>query len=376
MATTRIAALGGLLIIGLSGLARAGELDSSRWRWATWSQNDSVASLRWGNIPSSDPTASQSSTPRLSILAPTPSAPVVPPILPPATLALIGTPIPQASAAPPVFILPGDARVAAKLPPANSGWILRPTQAATASASRPSYDASINMSNSGFSSAPGLTTGGAAPWYLSPVVQQLYSGIPTSDQQAEFTQDVLSRVESSFTRSGLGVSLTSDPGASAAHTMSVVSGTQNPASPDAVGVTQVGRDGFTFIDKLLYAASIDDLKWAVAHNLAHELMHAFGVDRHDPTGGYLDSAVTDWSTLTDPNALFSPDAIRELAQRDFKQVGTLTTIGAQHVDHGAECSHCLGRFAAPVPEPATWMAWGLGLLAVLALHQRRRLTIA
>jgi hypothetical protein len=43
---------------------------------------------------------------------------------------------------------------------------------------------------------------------------------------------------------------------------------------------RVGGNGFSFIDKLSYATTPDQLAWAVAHNVAHELMHSFGVAIH------------------------------------------------------------------------------------------------
>ena len=50
-------------------------------------------------------------------------------------------------------------------------------------------------------------------------------------------------------------------------------------------MTQVGGNGFSFIDQIAPSAhSLDQLEWIVAHNISHELMLAFGVPeklRHD-----------------------------------------------------------------------------------------------
>ena len=79
------------------------------------------------------------------------------------------------------------------------------------------------------------------------------------------------------------------------------------------GPSLIGNSGFGFIDNLNYAQSTDQLAWAVAHNISHELMHAFGVAvHHDQTGTYLDSATATWSLLIDPNTTFSPAAVQDI----------------------------------------------------------------
>jgi hypothetical protein len=235
-----------------------------------------------------------------------------------------------------------------------------------------SVDAHINMGDSGFTQAQTLTSGTASPWYLSPVVLQFYGGTPDQQQRLDFTSSVIERVQAAFQRSGLNVSLTSDPEVLAAHTLSVVSNTRSTANPDAVGITDVGRDGFTFLDKLGYASSLDELQWAIAHNVAHELMHAFGVARHDATGGYLDSAVADWSALVSPSTVFSPEAIRALSTRSFRENTLSMAYGAQEVGHGAGCLHCQSVLApAAVPEPAALVAWLAALTATAAAARAR-----
>jgi hypothetical protein len=218
------------------------------------------------------------------------------------------------------------------------------------------------MSDSGFRQAGTLTTGTPAPWYVSPVAIQLYGGIPDAQERLEFSSTVLERVRSAFQRSGLNVSLTSDSSVSAAHTLSVVSNTRSPANPDAVGVTDVGRDGFTFLDKLGYSSSIDELQWAVAHNVAHELMHAFGVERHDDSHTAIDSAVSGWSALVSESTIFSPEAVRLLSTRNFRETpATSAYAAAQTVLN-----------PAPVPEPGTVVAWLAALAVATAIHRARR----
>lgn len=380
MPSIRTMAWMGVLWLATGGGVAANGLESTgSWRWGTWSHAQTVASLRWGALPWGDARAGLA--PKVSILttqqaavtsearswtrqpsAPEPLAPVIrqaATAAPPATTIL---------AAPPKVFVPvtADPVVATLQKPT---WILRteaPIGATTAA-----YHALVNLGSSGFANEAGLTSGGALPWYLSPVAQGLYGGTPNTLQRAEFAATLLKRVEAAFVRSGLSVSLTADLTQSAAHTLSVVSNTQSPANPNAVGVTEVGRDGFTFIDKLSYASTIDELNWAVAHNVAHELMHAFGVDGHDPTGGYLDSAVADWQTLVSPDAVFSPSAIRALSSRDFFQVGVGGLRGAQELAHGSDCLHCLGLVSAPVPEPATVLIWGF-VGGMLVMGARRR----
>jgi hypothetical protein len=152
--------------------------------------------------------------------------------------------------------------------------------------------------------------------------------------------------------------------------MSVVSSATYPSNPDAIGITTVGANGFSFIDKLAYATTPDQLAWAVAHNLSHELMHALGVANHpDTTGNYLDAATATWSVLIDPNTKFSPAAVQLLSQL-LATAGTTTGTASLP---GAQLMKGLGVDGAqiletPVPEPSTIAIWTLitmGSLVVL-----------
>jgi hypothetical protein len=230
-----------------------------------------------------------------------------------------------------------------------------------------SADAYINFGSGPYPEASLLTTGGAQPWYTSPVVEKFFGGQePNAQQQSDFANAVLRDVQQTFQLSGgLAPRLTIDPSIPTHHTLSVVSNTSYGSNPNAIGITDVGNNGFGFIDKLQYANSLDQLEWAVAHNVSHELMHAFGVGvHHDTTGQYLDSASASWSLLTDPSTTFSQAAIDDIRSKNFSP-NSIGTTGAQLIDGDQEI------LAAPVPEPATVLLWGVALGGLLT--QRRRL---
>jgi hypothetical protein len=240
---------------------------------------------------------------------------------------------------------------------------------------QPSYytDAYLNMGNGPYDEATNLTAGGAQPWYLSPVVQGLYGGVPSAQQRQDFENTVYARVKDTYAQSGVPIQLTNNPNDPVAHALSVVSGTYGPSNADAVGITTVGGSGFSFIDGLKYASSVDQLEWAVAHNVAHELMHAFGAGHHDTTGNYLDAAVTSWDTLVNPDAVFGPDAVADLQGRNFRQYQ-----GAYgYYNNGLWGGEMIApdvdgtTLVAPVPEPATMALWAVGV-AGLALARLRR----
>jgi hypothetical protein len=218
-----------------------------------------------------------------------------------------------------------------------------------------------------------LTTGNPQAWYTSPSVVSAFGGVPSATQQTTFTQSVLADIQHTFQISGLNISLTTDPTVPALHTMSVVSGATYPSNPDAIGITTVGADGYSFIDKLAYATTPDQLAWAVAHNLSHELMHALGVANHpDTTGNYLDAATATWSMLIDPNTKFSPAAVQLLSQL-LATAGTSTGTGSSP---GAQLLKGMGVDGAqildtPVPEPSTIALWTLVSLVGLAVRRHR-----
>ncbi|MDR3623227.1 MAG: hypothetical protein P4L85_27990 [Paludisphaera borealis] len=262
------------------------------------------------------------------------------------------------------------------LTPVSTGSINSSASATTASLAPP-VDAFINLGQGPYAEASTITTGSPQPWYTSPTATSVFGGTPTAAQQSSFASQVLSDIQHTFSISGMNISLTDDPSKPAVHMMSVVSGASYGPNPSAIGITDVGANGFGFIDKLNYATTPDQLAWAVAHNISHELMHALGVGTHpDTTGTYLDSAVATWSMLTDPNTKFSPAAVALMqSANNGAGMGSLGSELMKLAHHPANC-HCqfcqmmhgLGIdgaqiLAAAVPEPSTiavWIASGLG----------------
>jgi hypothetical protein len=207
----------------------------------------------------------------------------------------------------------------------------------------------INFGAGPYPEASVITTGTGQAWFTSAQVAQLFGGQPNGQQRADFTNTVIQRVEQAFSLSGLHVTLTTDPNAPAAHTLSVVSNTTSSQMANAIGMTDIGANGFSFIDKMAGSStSVDQLEWVLAHNIAHELMLAFGVPEvHDKTGNYLDAMNANWSMLTSPTATFSSGAVQDLLSKNF-----LSGPGTSPVMPGAQ-------FAGPqaVPEPTTMVLW-------------------
>lgn len=251
-------------------------------------------------------------------------------------------------------------------------------------------DAYLNFGTGNYAGASLMTSGTIQPWYESPTVTKVFGGVPTPQQQSDFANTVMKNVEQTFLNSGINVNLSLDPNAQAAHTLSVVSGASYAQNPNAIGISEVGGNGFSFIDKMNYAQTVDQLEWADAHNIAHELMHAFGVaTHHDQTGTYLDAATANWDMLTSPNTKFSPEATSDiLAHLARNHSNSALAMGAEMLGlpalpHKLSC-HCLlcqqgyvltgptalEMGAAPVPEPTTMVLWAAGAFAsVFALRR-------
>ena len=235
---------------------------------------------------------------------------------------------------------------------------------APAASSGPTYDAYLNFGTGNFPEASQLTTGNAQPWYESPSVKAVFGGVaPNTQQQVAFETTVLARVEQTFQLSGLNPTVTLDPSAQANHTISIVSGTSYAPNPNAIGITDVGGNGFGFIDKLSYAQNVDQLEWAVAHNVTHELMHAFGVAvHHDQTGTFLDAATASWALLTNPDTVLSPAAVQDILAHNYgRNLGSNGTLGAEGID---------GDQTVTVPEPATVAFWAIAVAGGLIVRRR------
>jgi hypothetical protein len=258
--------------------------------------------------------------------------------------------------------------------------VASPAQFSAMSSNSSRYDALIRMDSGPFVTSSYLVSGTPQAWYQSPVVQKVYGGTPNADQQRTFEQAILNKVQQTYNNSGVPVNLTTDPNANANKTISVVSGASFGQNRDVAGITEINGSGYSFIDKLDNVNNLNDLEWAVARNVAHELMHSFGVEHHDTTGQYLDSAVANWEMLLDPNTKFSQAAVNDLLTNISNPSGSGDQPDAYGFlgQHISECS-CHRNYQAqllspqPVPEPATVIVWGLlGIGAFVAQKHRRR----
>ncbi|AGA26464.1 PEP-CTERM sorting domain-containing protein [Singulisphaera acidiphila] len=295
-------------------------------------------------------------------------------------------PVPKPVGAAPTIPVP----VISPVTPAPSYSAPVSTPSISSSSAQP--DAYLNFGTGIYAGAPLMTSGTIQPWYESPAVTKVFGGVPTPQQQSDFANTVMKNVEQTFLNSGINVNLTLDPNAQVAHTVSVVSGASYAQNPNAIGISEIGGNGFSFIDKLNYAQTVDQLEWADAHNIAHELMHAFGVaTHHDQTGTYLDAAAANWDMLTSPNTKFSPEATADILARLARNHSNpalamgAEMLGLSSLPPNLSC-HCLlcqqGYVltgptaqevgAAPVPEPSTMVLWASGALAsVFALRRQR-----
>ena len=196
---------------------------------------------------------------------------------------------------------------------------------------------------------------------------------PTPNSNRASSRRCLQDVQHTYQLSGMSPTLTTDPNTPALHTLSVVSGLSDPTNANAIGLTNVGGNGFSFIDKLNYATNPTDLAWAVAHNVSHELMHAFGIGYHPDGGNYVDAATARaGSTLTDPSTQFGPAATQLLLA---SQYGTLSgsnsasACGAELLNPGG--TKVDGDEVVATPEPATMVMWAFGALGGLVVLRRR-----
>jgi hypothetical protein len=225
-------------------------------------------------------------------------------------------------------------------------------------------DGYINLGTGPYLQASTITTGGAQPWFQSMHIASLFGGQPTAQQIQSFDNTILQRVQQTFSQSGVAVSLTDNPNVAALHTISLVSNTASASLSSAIGMTQVGHNGFSFIDQIAPSAqSLDQLEWIVAHNISHEMMLAFGVpENYDQTGAYVDSKLANWSMMVSSASTFSADASQAISQALASQNtgNSGSQLGAQEVNPAA------------VPEPTTIAVWFVGAAALLLSRQRSR----
>jgi hypothetical protein len=267
-----------------------------------------------------------------------------------------------------------DTLASASTSASSANVVVAPSYTQTISNVPSPADALVLMTSGPFPDASGLTTGAPEPWYLSPSVIHVFGGVPNLQQQAAFTQAVLNDVEHTFQLSGMSPTITTNPYLPALHTISVVSNTSDPSNPGAIGITDVGANGFGFIDQLHYAQTPAELAWAISHNVAHELMHAFGIGSHpDQTGKFIDAGTTTWALLTSPSAQFSPSATQSLLA---SQYGALSGSSGAHVSAellNPASTKVDGDEVLPqaVAEPASAAIWVVAVMTCLGLMGRR-----
>jgi len=368
MTAVKKMALLGLMLAIPSVSAQAGPMGRLSWRWTTWVSNQGGTSNGQGYSITGPSNLNLYASNQAPAPQPAPAAPVAQPTdsgSPLGTLSLVASnapaPVPVPTPVPTYSPVVNPTPMVAQAP-------VMPA-AAAATPPSPTYNAYIDLNGGPYLNSSVLTTGGAQAWYNSPTAIQAFGGTPNAQQQASFDQAVLAHVEQTYQLSGMNPSIKLDPNANALHTISVVSNTTNGSDPNAIGMTEVGGNGFSFIDKLASLnLNVNQLEWAVAHNIAHELMHAFGIGEHpDQTGTYIDAASASMSVLTDPNTTFSPTAVALIKATDYGVNVSGTTSGAENLAPGASSQ------ATPVPEPSTILAWGFSLaVAGIAMNRKNR----
>ncbi len=248
-------------------------------------------------------------------------------------------------------------------------------------AGTPYADARINLDMGPYPGSKMLTSTPAQPWYTSNTATKVFGHTPSAGEREQFSDAVLQRVATTFELSKIPITITKDPSIPAAHTLSVVGQTSYGPNPDVIGMTYQGGDGVTYFDRFESAQSVDQLAWLVAHNVAHELMHAFGSKHFDTTGDFLDSAVTDWDTMIDPYAKFSDAAVYDLLAKNFGSRSLPISFDGQSVagmpdrcgcDCGGNCLHGQMVQPAPVPEPASVALWITAASGVVVIRRRGR----
>lgn len=233
-------------------------------------------------------------------------------------------------------------------------------------------DAFLNFSEGPYPAAHTLAEGSPTSWYESPVVTEILGRTPNESEKEQFKSDILTKVEQSFQKSGLDIDLSADAGP-ASHTLSVVSGATAVDNPEAIGIADIGGDGFTFLDNFNpdFIDTFGELKTAVANNISHELMHAFGVDFHDEAGDTIDSGRIAWNNLTSDDLSFSQDAVSLLESADFQKRWDMQLASHQLASHGQGCSCHQFADSFATPEPTTIALWGIGLSGLVMIRRSR-----
>jgi hypothetical protein len=354
---TRNLTIGLALLLGLAcGLPAGADTLRSSGGWNWWVGNAG------GSASSNSSTLQNTGITAVAAMTPV-SQPVAVPMTPaPQPVIAAAAPAPQPVIA---AAAPAPQPVIAAAAPAPQPVIAAVTPALPTPA--PVANGFINFGSGPYPAAGTIASGNPQPWYDSPQVAALFGGTPNTQQQAAFTSAVLKLTEQTFSQSGISVNLTTNPSVPAAHTLSVVSGSSSIPFPTSIGTTTLGGSGFSFIDQeATVSSSVGQLEQILAHNVAHELMLAFGVpEKFDQTGNYIDATNATWSMMTNPMSTFSPAASAAINQAlQTSSSSSATSSLAQYVDPQA------------VPEPATILAWGLGLLALAVGPRLRRQSAA
>jgi hypothetical protein len=340
-----------LVVVSMDSVVRADAITwPSNTNWVTYFAGPNG---NGGSTPapaSTTPDPFQPSQPAAVTTQPSPQPPPSAPA--PVAMPMVVANVPVMQAPAPTFTPTTSAPVSAPSTPA----------AASAPSSGP-VDAFINLGNGPYPLQSIITTGNAQPWYNSSQITSLFGGSPSTQQIQSFDNTILQRVQQTFSMSGVNVTLTDNPNVAALHTLSLVSNTSAASLPSAIGMTEVGASGFSFINNIASSAqSVDQLEWIVAHNISHELMLAFGVpENYDTTGNFVDARTANWAMMVSPIATFSPAAAQALDQALAAQNGTSSgQLGAQLV--GSE---------SPVPEPTTIALWTAAGAAIVIAKRRK-----
>lgn len=372
MSTVRAVASGVLLTLALTSSASADQLTvgSAYNSWTFYLSSDDGGPLatklrgfRDASIRSSTPSNANNPPPQ-----PTPTS--SPTLNAPVLATPFFTPDSIGVSPPPAAVSSTNTASTVSSTPVSAPIFTQPAASSTPTSTV--ADAYLNFDATKLPEAAQLTVGNAAPWYASPAVIKAFGGSqPSADQQAQFISDVKNDVLKTYSLAGMSPIITTDPNVAANHTISIASGLSYAANPNAIGITDVGHNGFGFIDKLNFASDEQSLAWAVAHNISHELMHAFGLSYHpDQTGQYIDAPSATWDLLTNPNTTFSQAAASALtspSSSDLGVYGAPPTASAQTLNLDGDLE------IINTPEPATVAAWTL-VLAGAAAYRRRRST--
>ena len=231
----------------------------------------------------------------------------------------------------------------------------------------PAVDGYVNLGTGPYADSTLIANGTPTPWYTSSAITRLFGGTPTFQQALSFDQAVMQDVQQTFQSSGVSITLSDNPNVAALHSLSLVANASSAAFNGAIGTTILNGSGLSFIDPIAAASqSLNQLELIAAHNIAHELMLAFGVgEYYDQSGNYIDSTNANFAMMVNPNATFSAGAAQALRN-------VLSPDGSGQIM--VKMPQMLNTSdVTPAPEPATMVLWGsMAALAMVAGRRYRR----